>query len=131
MEMMIGPWRAEAFILICTALVSLMTPGLAFFYGGLVKDTSVSWLERGDFAGVPIADPQIDGLTTLDVYLYPLLFFFGVCWDFLMFSQLIYHVLRNFLSQLLHKLSLQGIDDDDAMLYLYGCFEHLLAAWPL
>lgn len=30
-----------AFILICTALVQLMTPGLAFFYGGLVSDTSV------------------------------------------------------------------------------------------
>eukprot|EP00913_Durusdinium_trenchii_P030731 g28784.t1 len=30
-----------AFILICAALVQLMTPGLAFFYGGLVKDTSV------------------------------------------------------------------------------------------
>lgn len=32
---------STAFILICTALVQLMTPGLAFFYGGLVKDTSV------------------------------------------------------------------------------------------
>ena len=31
---------STAFILICTALVQLMTPGLAFFYGGLVKDTS-------------------------------------------------------------------------------------------
>ena len=35
--------RIEAFILICTALVQLMTPGLAFFYGGLVKDTSAAW----------------------------------------------------------------------------------------
>lgn len=34
----------EAFILICAALVQLMTPGLAFFYGGLVKDTSVGRL---------------------------------------------------------------------------------------
>jgi len=30
-----------AFILICAALVLLMTPGLAFFYGGLVKAKSV------------------------------------------------------------------------------------------
>ena len=30
-----------AFLLICTALVLLMTPGLAFFYGGLVKAKSV------------------------------------------------------------------------------------------
>lgn len=29
------------FMLICTALVQLMTPGLAFFYGGLVSDSSV------------------------------------------------------------------------------------------
>lgn len=33
---------STAFILICTALVQLMTPGLAFFYGGLVKDTSAT-----------------------------------------------------------------------------------------
>ena len=26
-----------AFVLICAALVALMTPGLAFFYGGLVR----------------------------------------------------------------------------------------------
>ena len=26
-----------SFILLCTALVCLMTPGLAFFYGGLVQ----------------------------------------------------------------------------------------------
>src|SRR5680860_180033 len=30
-----------AFLLICAALVLLMTPGLAFFYGGLVKEKSV------------------------------------------------------------------------------------------
>jgi ammonium transporter, Amt family len=30
-----------AFILICSALVLLMTPGLAFFYGGLVKSRNV------------------------------------------------------------------------------------------
>ncbi|MET0956633.1 MAG: ammonia channel protein, partial [Cryobacterium sp.] len=30
-----------AFLLICAALVLLMTPGLAFFYGGLVKAKSV------------------------------------------------------------------------------------------
>jgi ammonium transporter, Amt family len=30
-----------AFMLICTALVLLMTPGLAFFYGGLVRSRNV------------------------------------------------------------------------------------------
>lgn len=46
--------RIEAFILICTALVQLMTPGLAFFYGGLVKDTSAAWqnwIDLLDWAG--------------------------------------------------------------------------------
>ncbi len=30
-----------AFMLICTSLVMLMTPGLAFFYGGLVSRKNV------------------------------------------------------------------------------------------
>ncbi|MEO0844421.1 MAG: ammonia channel protein, partial [Cyanobacteria bacterium J06643_5] len=30
-----------AFILICSALVLLMTPGLAFFYGGFVRTRNV------------------------------------------------------------------------------------------
>jgi len=30
-----------AFVLVCMALVNLMTPGLAFFYGGLVREKSV------------------------------------------------------------------------------------------
>ena len=30
-----------AFIIICAALVCLMTPGLAFFYGGLVRRKNV------------------------------------------------------------------------------------------
>mmetsp|Transcript_34649 Transcript_34649/g.62855 ORF Transcript_34649/g.62855 Transcript_34649/m.62855 type:complete len:444 (-) Transcript_34649:35-1366(-) len=32
---------STAFMLVCMALVQLMTPGLAFFYGGLVSDKSV------------------------------------------------------------------------------------------
>eukprot|EP00972_Heterocapsa_arctica_P020493 3021972-Heterocapsa_arctica.AAC.1 len=30
-----------AYIMVCMALVQLMTPGLAFFYGGLVSESSV------------------------------------------------------------------------------------------
>ncbi|MER2597835.1 ammonium transporter, partial [Escherichia coli] len=30
-----------AFMLLCTSLVMLMTPGLAFFYGGLVSRKSI------------------------------------------------------------------------------------------
>ena len=29
------------YILVCMALVNLMTPGLAFFYGGLVRSSNV------------------------------------------------------------------------------------------
>lgn len=31
----------SAFILVCTALVFFMTPGLAFFYGGMVRRKNV------------------------------------------------------------------------------------------
>lgn len=31
----------QAYVLIMTALVQLMTPGLAFFYGGMVSETAV------------------------------------------------------------------------------------------
>ena len=30
-----------AFMLLCASLVMLMTPGLAFFYGGLVREKNV------------------------------------------------------------------------------------------
>ena len=33
--------NATMFLLICAALVLFMTPGLAFFYGGLVRASSV------------------------------------------------------------------------------------------
>ena len=38
--MVVDP-ASTAFITICMALVQLMTPGLAFFYGGLVNENSV------------------------------------------------------------------------------------------
>jgi Amt family ammonium transporter len=42
-----------SFVIVCMALVNLMTPGLAFFYGGLVREKSVvtmmiqSWICMG------------------------------------------------------------------------------------
>ncbi|GAA5098886.1 ammonium transporter [Microbacterium yannicii] len=63
-----------AFILICAALVLLMTPGLAFFYGGLVKAKSVISMMMLSFGamgligvlwvvyGYAIAFPGSDGL---------------------------------------------------------------------
>ncbi len=32
-----------AWVLVCTGLVMLMTPGLAFFYGGMVRREKHSW----------------------------------------------------------------------------------------
>ena len=42
-----------AFILIAAALVLLMTPGLAFFYGGLVKAKSVISMMMLSFGAIP------------------------------------------------------------------------------
>lgn len=62
-----------AFMLICAALVLLMTPGLAFFYGGLVKAKSVISMMMMSFGaigligvlwvlyGYAIAFPTIEG----------------------------------------------------------------------
>jgi Amt family ammonium transporter len=41
-----------AFLLICSALVLLMTPGLAFFYGGLVKAKSVISMMMMSFGAI-------------------------------------------------------------------------------
>ncbi|MFC6355385.1 ammonium transporter [Luethyella okanaganae] len=43
-----------AFVLICAALVLLMTPGLAFFYGGLVKAKSVVSMMMMSFGALAI-----------------------------------------------------------------------------
>ena len=43
-----------AFMMICTALVFFMTPGLAFFYGGLVR--------RKHVVNTMLACPSIMGL---------------------------------------------------------------------
>ena len=64
-----------AFLLIAAALVLLMTPGLAFFYGGLVKAKSVISMMMLSFGamgligvlwvlyGYAIAFPSADGLS--------------------------------------------------------------------
>jgi len=46
---------STGYILICTAMVQLMTPGLAFFYGGLVKDTSVLTMMMQSFVSMGIS----------------------------------------------------------------------------
>ena len=44
------------FMLLCSALVMLMTPGLAFFYGGLVGRKNVITIMMQSFAAMAVAD---------------------------------------------------------------------------
>jgi len=46
---------STAYLLVCTALVQLMTPGLAFFYGGLVRSTSVLTMMMQSFVSMGVA----------------------------------------------------------------------------
>eukprot|EP00490_Sorites_sp_Unknown_P012901 CAMPEP_0114674994 /NCGR_PEP_ID=MMETSP0191-20121206/47230_1 /TAXON_ID=126664 /ORGANISM="Sorites sp." /LENGTH=433 /DNA_ID=CAMNT_0001943425 /DNA_START=32 /DNA_END=1333 /DNA_ORIENTATION=- len=46
---------STGFMMVCMALVQLMTPGLAFFYGGLVKDTSVLTMMMQSFVSMGVA----------------------------------------------------------------------------
>lgn len=46
-----------AFMILCTALVCLMTPGLAFFYGGLARKNNITTIMAQSFLSV--------GITTL------------------------------------------------------------------
>ena len=43
-----------AFVLMCAALVAIMTPGLAFFYGGLVRHKNVITIMMQSFASLGI-----------------------------------------------------------------------------
>ena len=41
-----------AYMLVCMALVNLMTPGLAFFYGGLVRSSNVLSIMAQNYASM-------------------------------------------------------------------------------
>ena len=43
-----------AFVLLCAALVAIMTPGLAFFYGGLVRHKNVITIMMQSFASLGV-----------------------------------------------------------------------------
>ena len=45
---------ATAFLIICSAMVLFMTPGLAFFYGGLVRASSVVSMMMMSFGSVAL-----------------------------------------------------------------------------
>ena len=44
-----------AFMILCTALVCLMTPGLAFFYGGLARKNNILTIMAQSFLAVGIS----------------------------------------------------------------------------
>lgn len=46
--------NAEMFLLICSAMVLFMTPGLAFFYGGLVRASSVVSMMMMSFGSIAL-----------------------------------------------------------------------------
>ena len=54
--MQIDP-AATAWLLASTALVLLMTPGLAIFYGGMVRSTGVLNKIMVSFTAIPAAPP--------------------------------------------------------------------------
>ncbi|BDP53656.1 hypothetical protein EfmJHP35_15800 [Enterococcus faecium] len=43
-----------AFMILCTAMVCLMTPGLAFFYGGLARKNNILTIMSQSFLSVGI-----------------------------------------------------------------------------
>ncbi|MEO2721730.1 ammonium transporter, partial [Enterococcus faecium] len=43
-----------AFMILCTAMVCLMTPGLAFFYGGLARKNNILTIMTQSFLSVGI-----------------------------------------------------------------------------
>ena len=43
---------STAFIIVCAALVNFMTPGLAFFYGGLVRQQNVLTIIMQNFVAM-------------------------------------------------------------------------------
>ena len=51
--MVIDP-AATAWVLACTAMVLLMTPGLAIFYGGMVRSTGVLNMIMMCFISIPV-----------------------------------------------------------------------------
>mmetsp|Transcript_56479 Transcript_56479/g.104578 ORF Transcript_56479/g.104578 Transcript_56479/m.104578 type:complete len:448 (-) Transcript_56479:156-1499(-) len=65
---------STSFILVSTALVQLMTPGLAFFYGGLVSDTSVVTMMMQVFVSM--------GITSIMWFVFLFSLCFGETWDF-------------------------------------------------
>lgn len=65
-----------ASMLICSALVLFMTPGLAFFYGGLVRSKNVvntmmmSFVAMGVFATTAVNSAGADGLLSGNISLF-------------------------------------------------------------
>jgi Ammonia permease len=56
-----------AFMLLCSSLVMLMTPGLAFFYGGLVGRKNVLSIMMQSFVSMGWTPRPLVGVRLLDV----------------------------------------------------------------
>ena len=63
-----------AFMILCTAMVCLMTPGLAFFYGGLARKNNILTIMSQSFLSVGIttimwvlvdSDWPLDGISAV------------------------------------------------------------------
>ena len=57
------------YILVCMALVNLMTPGLAFFYGGLVRSSNVLTIMMQNYVSMGL-DHHLGRLGILSVLRY-------------------------------------------------------------
>ena len=66
-----------AYMLICMALVNLMTPGLAFFYGGLVRSSNVLSIMAQNYASMGL----MTIIWTAWGYVFPLSFLLLSCED--------------------------------------------------
>ncbi len=99
-----------AFMILCTSLVMLMTPGLAFFYGGLVGRKNVLTIMIQSYVSM--------GVTTVIWY------FFGYS---LCFSGDVGGVIGNFHNAFLMHLSAGDIFSSRIPLYTYIAYEMMFA----
>lgn len=99
-----------AFMLLATALVMLMTPGLAFFYGGLVSRTSVLTIMMQSFISM--------GITTF--------LWFAVGYS-LVFSGDIGGVIGNLDMAFLRGVSVSDLYNDSFPLYVFVAYQMMFA----
>jgi len=99
------------FMILCTSLVMLMTPGLAFFYGGLVGRKNVLAIMIQSFVSM--------GWTTVIWYLYG----FSLC-----FSGDWHGIIGNFHNALLRNIDLNTASPNDTVpMFVFVAFQMMFA----